>query len=261
MRNYHTHTFRCKHADGDVIDYAREAQKRGLSVLGMTDHTALPDDKWLGMRMAYSELVDYIEAIEQAQAEFPDLEILKGMECEWMPEYHAYFRDELLGEHEFDYLILGCHFFPYKGEWLSSHYQLTDADRLRSYTDFLITSMESGLFAFTAHPDLFGLSYLCWDENTVAASRDILSAAEELGMILEFNGYGLSKRIIDTPQGVRVAYPWQPFWEMAVDYDISVVVNSDSHSPEGVAFSVAEGMEKVKELGLKLADLDHLNRR
>ena len=108
---------------------------------------------------------------------------------------------------------------------------------------------------------IFGLSYLCWDENTVAASRDILSAAEELGMILEFNGYGLSKRIIDTPQGVRVAYPWQPFWEMAVDYDISVVVNSDSHSPEGVAFGVAEGMEKVKELGLKLADLDHLNRR
>ena len=25
QRNYHTHTYRCKHATGDVIDYAKAA--------------------------------------------------------------------------------------------------------------------------------------------------------------------------------------------------------------------------------------------
>lgn len=43
------------------------------------------------MRMAYAELADYIEAIEFARSEYPELTILKGMECEWTPQYHAFF--------------------------------------------------------------------------------------------------------------------------------------------------------------------------
>lgn len=261
MKNYHTHTFRCNHAAGDVIDYARKAVERGMSVLGMADHTALPDDRWRSMRMAYAELPDYIKAIELARREYPELEILKGMECEWTPEYHAFFKDELLGEHDFDYLVLGCHFFPYNGDFLSSHSDVWEAGRLRAYTDLLISSMESGLFAFVAHPDLFGLSYLSWDENAAAASRDILGAAEELRLPLEINGYGLCERIIRTPEGTRPAYPWLPFWKLAREYDVSVVVNSDAHHPDHVNNCLPQGLRFVKDLGLKLADLNHLHRR
>ena len=48
--NFHTHTFRCKHAKGDVDDYCRRALELGMETLGFSDHTALPDDRWLVAR-------------------------------------------------------------------------------------------------------------------------------------------------------------------------------------------------------------------
>lgn len=259
MKNYHTHTYRCKHAQGDVVDYARAAWEKGITVLGMTDHTPLPDGRWLGQRMACEELEDYIRAIEHARDCYPNLMILKGLECEWTPEYHGFFRDELLGKHNFDYLVLGCHYFKFQGAYLSGHGDITDAKRLRAYADFLIRSMQSGLFAFAAHPDLFGLNYLTWDANAAAASRDILSAAKQLQLPLEINGYGLCRRIIDTPTGRRNAYPWTPFWEMAGEYEITAVVNSDAHNPDIVDLGLREGAQLAQDLGIELADLSYLH--
>ena len=45
-RNYHTHTYRCQHARGDCVDYARVASELGMEVLGFSDHTPLPDGRW-----------------------------------------------------------------------------------------------------------------------------------------------------------------------------------------------------------------------
>ena len=261
MKNYHTHTFRCKHADGDVLDYAQAALNKGFTLLGITDHTPLPDDRWLHLRMAVSELPAYAGVIDQAQEKNPDLTILKGAECEWAPEYHSFFREVLLGEYGFDYLILGCHFFPFQGSWISSHGNLADPRRLVAYTNYLVESMQSGLFAFVAHPDLFGLSYAEWDKNTVTASREILQAAEDLDLPLEINGYGMTKRVIETSQGVRTAYPWRSFWELAREYHVKVVVNSDAHRPDYVDLGFQEGHKMVKDLGLTLANLDYLEGR
>lgn len=261
LKNYHTHTFRCKHADGDVSDYAQAAVDKGLTVLGITDHTPLPDNRWLSIRMGVSALPAYARAIDEVQAREPGLTILKGAECEWAPEYHGFFRDVLLGEYRFDYLILGCHFYPLRGRWRSSHGDLTDPGHLAAYTKHLTASMQSGLFAFVAHPDLFGLSYPRWDQHTLAASREILQAAQDLDLPLEMNGYGLMKRVSKTHTGVRTAYPWRPFWELAREYEIKVVVNSDAHRPDYVDLGIVEGEAMAKELGLSLANLDHLERR
>lgn len=261
MKNYHTHTFRCQHADGDVSDYAQVAVDKGFMLLGMTDHTPLPDNRWLYMRMGITALPAYVRAIDEARTKYPDLKILKGMECEWAPEYHNFFSEVLLGKYGFDYLILGCHFFPFQGRWLSSHGDIASPKILAAYTKFLVESMQSGLFTFVAHPDLFGLSYPVWDHNTEAASKEILSAAAQLSLPLEINGYGLMKRMVETPQGRRTAYPWFSFWQLARDFDITVVVNSDAHRPDYVDLGLKRGLEMVTNLGLKLANLDHLERR
>jgi histidinol phosphatase-like PHP family hydrolase len=51
------------------------------------------------------ELDDYEEAIEFARKECSELAILKGMECEYVEEFHSYLQDDLLGERGFNYLI------------------------------------------------------------------------------------------------------------------------------------------------------------
>lgn len=257
-KNYHTHTYRCKHAAGDVADYCQAALAQGLTVLGMSDHTALPDNQWPGVRMDFQELPEYCRAIDRAREEFTELIILKGAECEFAGPYLAFYQETLLGELQFDYLIGAAHFFPLKEEWVGSYGGAGTVAGLRAYTDYFIDSMRSGLFAFMAHPDVFGNCYLTWDSNTVAAARDIFAAASSLQIPLEINGYGLRKPQIDTPQGKRRMYPWLPFWELASDYDITVIANSDAHRPGDVGSNIEEAAAIGKKFGLKFADLGYL---
>ncbi len=257
--NYHTHTFRCKHAEGTASDYALAAREHGLKVLGISDHTPLPDGRWPEIRMEMSELSAYVGEIEQAREDVPDLMILKAMECEYEYEYHRFYRDELLGRLGFDYLIGGSHWFTKRGRQHSVYQGVLNASDLHDYADQIIASMESGLFAFIAHPDLFANSCDRWNQETEKCSRAILEAAQSLGVPLEINGCGLRKRKVSTSEGVRAPYPWRPFWETAASYDITVVINSDAHRPEDIISRMDEGMAIANDYGLKIADLSHLH--
>lgn len=257
-KNYHTHTYRCKHATHDVEDYCHAAIEQGLTVLGISDHTALPDDRWPQIRMPVKELPQYIAAIDRAIESFSSLKILKGAECEYSKEYDGFFRDTLLGEYQFDYLVGAAHYFPLEGNWVGSYGGANSVAGLQAYTSYFIESMESGLFAFMAHPDLFGNCYLTWDSNTASAAHDIFTAAASLKMPLEINGYGLRKPKIDTPDGERCMYPWLPFWELASEYDIAVIANSDAHRPQDVTANIAEATEIGHKFGLRFADLAYL---
>ncbi len=45
-KNYHTHTYRCKHAQGDCQEYVTEALQAGCTTLGFSEHMPLPNDRW-----------------------------------------------------------------------------------------------------------------------------------------------------------------------------------------------------------------------
>ncbi len=256
--NHHTHTFRCKHATGNVDDYCRAAREAGLTVLGFSDHVALPDNRWLSVRMEYQEREAYCADVEEARQAFPELSILNAMECEYAPAYRAYFEDELLGRLELDYLVGAAHFITHNGSGLSVYGGITDAASLRTYASVYCTLIEWGLFAFIAHPDLFGNSYLTWDRHAEACSREILQAAEAHGVPLEINGFGFRKPWLETPEGRRPMYPWNRFWELAAEYDIEVVINSDAHRPEDVAANLDDAAAVAERFGLRLADLSGL---
>jgi len=253
MNNYHTHTFLCKHAEGTALDYAGEAAKRNIDILGMSDHCPLPDNRWAHVRMAMSDLDAYEAQIEEARRAVPEITILKGLECEWDPMYYGFFHDEILHRRKFDYLIGAEHFFKYRGEWNDLGHIRT-ASHLKAYTDLLLETMESGLFAFIAHPDGFGSGYDRWDENTEACSRDIFSAAAQLDIPLEINGYGFRKPLKRTSQGLRLRYPLREFWECAAEYPIRVICNSDAHRPEDVAASIDLAREMADFFQLKVIE-------
>lgn len=264
-QDYHTHTFRCQHAQGDVMDYATVATQKGLNVLGVTDHTpfpqSFPDTRWMMIRMDLSELDDYDQAVEDARRAYPELKILKGMECEYSTELLSFYREELLAKRNFDYLIFGNHFFPSGRNWIGAHSQIKGRAELIAYAKHMIAAMASGIFAFIAHPDLFGTSYEPWDEHTIACTKLILDAAAAYHVPLEINAAGLRQAPKDTRTGLRPPYPLAPFWQLAANYrEISVVVNSDAHRPKEVG-ETAAAEELRKKYGLQLADLSYLQRR
>ena len=83
------------------------------------------------------------------------------MECEYFPEFHAFYEDELLGRRGYDYLIGAGHYTPLEGSWQNSFANMDQPKMLNAYSRHLAEIMESGLFAFIAHPDLFG-----WPRST-----------------------------------------------------------------------------------------------
>lgn len=256
QENFHTHTKRCHHALGSVVDYAKAASFGGALALGISDHTPLPDHRWPDVRMDLADLPDYVEEIRQAALLFPEIRFYRGLECEYAPEYLSFYREELLGHHQMDYLIGGAHYFPYQGSWRDVYGGIQCKNELFAYTDYVIDTLQSGLFLFMAHPDLFANCYLTWDKEAIACSNAILQAASQVNVPLEINGYGFRKPWLTTPH--RPLYPLREFWELASHYDVKVVINSDAHAPADVLSNLKDCLNLAGEFSLKVIPISSL---
>lgn len=259
LTNFHTHTWRCKHAEGDIGEYCRAALANGYTALGFSDHAPLPDNRWLHVRMTPDLAPQYLSAIDAAKELFSNLHLLKGFECEYDDVYVSWFRDELLGRLGAEYLVAGCHWFPHHGEWLPLYGRPIQRNELISYAEYCIEAMESGLFAFLAHPDAFGLSYPVWDSNAEACARIIAEAAAAFDVPLEINASGFRKKPVIMPGGEeRTGYPWLPFWEVVAEYKPKVVICSDAHIPEEIHIGMNDARKIAEELDIEITHLKHL---
>ena len=229
--NLHTHTFRCKHATGDASDYAQKAVDGGMKILGISDHTPLPDGRWSDIRMSMDQLDSYDQAVNDANEKFPQLTLLKGMECEWVPEFRNFYEDELLGKRGFDYLIGAGHYCQLQDSWYSSFTSLGRPHALKIYAKQLISMMESGLFNFIAHPDLFGCTFEKWDAELEAVSLDIVTASLATNIPLEINANGFRRFDFAPGPSRKQPYPWEAFWEFAGSHKVKAIIGSDAHNP------------------------------
>lgn len=254
--NYHTHTERCRHAQGTERDYVLEAVKAGVSVLGLSDHAPFPDHDF-GLRMPYGELHDYIAAVDRLAREYrSDITLYKGLEIEYLPQYRPYYQ-RLLNEEKLDYLLLGEHFY------LDAHGELRNiyyAQSTRDYVDYaraIAAALSTGCFRIAAHPDLFALGQFAWDRNCDQASELIIEAACRSGTVLEYNANGLRRGIHDYPDGPRPMYPHQKFWEKVAGSGIPVIIGSDCHEARQVWDDYLPAARKnLLELGI--APLDYV---
>ncbi|OXU14368.1 histidinol-phosphatase [Sedimentisphaera salicampi] len=246
--NYHTHTYRCKHALGDAADYCSAAEKAGLKAIGISDHTPLPDGKWASVRMEMDELPDYCEKIEDAKKEFAGrLEMYSGMECEYFPRYEKFYNDTLREEFGIEYLAIALHFYPLGGEEISTHAFPMGKDALKSYTDLFVEGIKTKIFDFAAHPDLFLARYPSWDSYAESCSERICTAAANSGVALEINGYGFCR---DDFSG----YPNDNFWKIAANCGAKGVINSDAHCPEHIDIGFERCLDLAERLGVSLVD-------
>lgn len=253
MTNYHTHTYRCDHATGDIPDYVEEARAAGLTELGFSDHVPQPDGRWAYGRMDLGELPGYIAAVRTARAgeagRAKGLSIRLGLECEWAPDLAAYYRDELLGRYGIEYLVAGIHVYCLDGRYGDS-FAISKPKALAAYARQVEGAVASGLFAYLAHPDVFCNGYLPWDADAEACARDIIEACAAAQLPMEINGNGMRKPLVRAPEGRRWAYPHRSFWELAADYPVQAILGSDAHEPENVAGGLAEGQALAAELGI-----------
>lgn len=245
--NYHTHTYRCNHAESDERAYVQSALDTGIRVLGFSDHTPYPmeDGFCSGFRMHCEETAGYIETIAALRQEFRgEVDIHIGFEAEYYPRYFAGLLD-FLEPFDYEYLILGQH---YIGNERGEPYSMAPTDApsiLRRYTDQCCEALNTGAFSCFAHPDVLNFT---GDEGLYRAeARRLCREAKSCKVPLEINLLGLAS-------GRR--YPRESFWEEAAAVGNAVILGHDAHTRDAMRRTdlVEAGEALVARLGLHRLD-------
>ena len=251
-KNYHTHTFRCFHAHGEDADFAAAAAAQGFTTIGFSDHSPWPFKAYRsGMRMPASALDDYVASVTDLRKQYEGkLEILCGLECEYFPQYLPWLC-AMAEKHGLDYAILGHHFSgdeqtgPYNGS-------LRDPADVLRYQKDVCAAMETGLFAYLCHPDLFMRGYPQFDKTCEKASRAIIETAIKTGTPLEYNLLGLQHNLEDGKPG----YPHPDFWNLVAAYKATAIIGIDAHTPDAYRDKglIALAEQTLAELEIPVTD-------
>ena len=246
---FHSHTYRCGHAVGDIEDYVSLAIQQGFKIYGVSDHVLLPGVVQPNTRGDFSLLDDYVNTYSSVKEKHNDkIQLYLGFECEFADIFVDYYK-YLLKEKGFDYLICGQHNGFNNDK--SPYSYLSDIEGLYRYRDDLIKAMESGLFLYIAHPDMFFLSAEEITPIYKKITKNIIAAAIKYKVVLEINIHGLLRKH-NRKGKTFIDYPCEYFWQEVSKTNIPIVLGGDFHNPNEIYFS------DTKEKLLNLINKYHL---
>ena len=227
--NYHTHTYRCGHADYNMTDedFVKELINKEFKRIAFTDHAPIKNDFYdkKCMRMDYAEKDEYLDSIKNLKEKYKDkIEIKTGFEIEYLPKYE----DELFElKRETDILVLGQHYVCI-GENIKKfrHHTFSNED-LIMYAEHICTAIKKGLPDIIVHPDLYMLARDSFGTNEEKVAHMICKCAEEYDIPLEIN---LTDPYLYL-EGIKnkVVYPCKEFWKVVSKYNIRVLYGIDAH--------------------------------
>lgn len=271
MNNYHTHAKYCKHGEGNISEYVKNAVKANMQELGFTCHipfeeSFLDSDYYKDImsnanknndniqpgresRMDYSEIGLYLNDIEQAKKEYSNIRLLSGFECEY-DETNKDFIKKIRSK--VDYLIIGMHhvfkdstLYDFTKKYVVSKNECRKLtyDDLDVYAEACINAMKSGIFTILAHPDFFMDKVEDFTDKCEEVSRRIIEAAIEYNVYLELNTSDYNKSKI---KHRRLMFPRDEFWKIVGEYDeVKVVVGTDAHHPSDVCDFQLHHIKKI----------------
>ena len=258
LANFHSHTYRCHHAEGTEEEYILRAIDQGYDCLGFADHTPWPyaTDFVSGIRMTVDELDNYIDTLRRLRDKYADrIRIMIGLECEAFPAYFGWL-ERTKRDRELDYVILGNHYDTtdendgfYFGKSACPH----DLER---YAQTTIYGMESGLFTYLAHPDLALHRYAKFDSAADEMCRAICEAAQRLNLPLEYNLLG-HKRLETAHAQNYIGYCSPQFWNIAAQYRVRSIIGADAHTADALDCIplYASVRERLNGLGIPVMDV------
>lgn len=245
--NYHTHTRWCRHGVGEIEDYILEAIRLGFEELAITEHVPHKDniDK---NRMQWEEFSAYDKEFEQMIRKYSgQIKLIKGFECEYYPEEmksYENFRDN----YGYELLILGQHRCG-KNRMFDSFTQKKSFEECQVYIKQVCEGLDTGMFAFFAHPDvvLYHYNNDQWDTSCEGIMRPIFENCQKNHIPMEINGNGFR-------DGRR--YPDMEAFRLSTEYQLEYLINADAHNPKFLADPTIPVLEKrVKEAGISVMEL------
>ena len=258
--NYHTHTFRCGHANGSDEDYILSAIKAGYRTLGFSDHVPYREYSCPRNRMDWNQLDEYFESLHLLKEKYKgQIDILIGMECEYYPEC---IDDYKMIKERADYLLLGQHFSTPDFKEICYFRNLSE-EEIDGYTDSVVEAIHSGLYTYICHPDVFMNRQEAFTPACEKAAHLIGKACEEEKLPVELNIRGVMKGKKPFPEGEMYWYPHKNFWKILAQYDLKTVVGIDAHDPNELLDlkAVEDGLMELSDLPLHFIEEPFIHSR
>lgn len=251
--NFHTHTFRCKHAAGADEDYVQAALENGFDALGFSDHVpwAFATDYVSHCRMLPSQWADYKQSVLKLREKYQGrIAIRLGAESEFYPKYIDQLRR--LKDDGCEYLLLGNHFLYTEEEYPYVCAACEEDRGVYEYAEQAVEAIRTGLYNAVAHPDLYLSHRQELNRACMEAADMICQAAKEANIPIEYNLLGLRSELTGQSRG----YPNQDFWAYARKWNNDVILGVDAHDPvqlrEGSVWE--EALRRLHALDYHLVD-------
>lgn len=246
LSNYHTHTWHCRHAKDREEEYVNRALEGNFQILGFADHAPywFEGDYYSTFRMFPEEMEDYVKTVLSLREKYADkLKIHLGFEAEYYPKYFPEFLKRMQ-DAPVEYLILGQHYMGNEIGYTNVSFTPTDDRKmLAEYYDQVIEGINTGVFTYIAHPDIF---HFCGATGAYQAEvRRLCREAKACNMPLEINLLGLR-------EGRH--YPNADFWQVAAEEGCQVIIGADAHTAKDTWDPQTErkALDLVREYGLDL---------
>ena len=257
---FHSHTYRCNHAEKDIEDYLKAAIKEGYKYYGVSDHVFLPGIVCPWIRGDYSLLDEYINEFNRCKLIHNEqIKMFLGFECEYSYSFEAYYKS-LLKDKGFDYLICGQH-MGFDENHVDYGYFTKEQDKqdegLLKYRDDIVNAIKSGIFLYIAHPDLYFIYCRKVTPIYEKVTKDIIEAAIKYDVALEMNLNGLLRpKCVD---GIKyLEYPCDYFWKEAAKTKVKIVYGGDFHTPKNISRDelYVKMLDLIERSNVKLANIN-----
>lgn len=247
----HTHTCFTDHGEGTVEELVSAAVAAGITTLAITEHFPMTDafDPKHYLAMPAARVDEYVQAIEQARADHPTIEIITGCELDWLGDDE----DRTLAEADFApfKLILGSvHFvdrWPFDDPAQRGRWDEVGADEIwRRYFEVWCEAVTSRTapFQVMAHPDLAKKFNYYPSFDPQPLYNDAAEACASSGRMVEVNTSGMH-------YACKEMFPAPALLAAFCRAGVPCTVGTDAHKPEHVARGIRDAYKLMYEAGYR----------
>ena len=265
--NYHTHTKYCGHAKGDVEDYVKEALNLNMEELGISDHAPIPlnhgmtkeewEENYCYENMDINTFDNLLKEIDNLKSKY-NIKLYKACESEYLYNNDDWYKEL---RSKLDYMILGIHFFNGEGRVLDT-YKDINYKNVDCYYECAKRAIETGLFDYLAHPDLYLFDYKSingrneFDDKAKEICLKLIDLCIKHDIYFEINTNGLKYSKDKNNRGLWL-YPNIEFFKVVKEYmdknpnKLKLIIGADAHEPKALGNdNVKAVLEMVKDLKL-----------
>ena len=249
--DYHVHTSYTWDAKGNVEDYCKIAENKGIEEIVFTNHFIpfllnIPKGS-----ITKDGIEKNFKEIEEAKKKY-NLKIKIGLEIDYNIAYEKII-ENILNEYQFDFILGSIHFIDgidIIGNQASIFFK--DKSMHEAYERYFLELKklsESGLIDVLAHPDYirrsaikyYGRDFIFGDNKNIIEELLDSMIRNDVGLEVNTSGYR---------HGLNDSFPKLEFLKFCFKKGLrKITIGSDAHSPEYLASYLDKGIEKIKSVG------------